>query len=128
MSSSSSSSKNPHQGQILMEGEHSVGSKIFGIVQKVTNTDGSGRPDSGESGSPKGTFVDKVKRAMNTNQKRACRRKAPCMIELRQHLLKHDSNVLRIWRNCFDPYLHLRVAFRDFCKGCNKIGFNSDVV
>ena len=54
--------------------------------------------------------------------------KAPMLKDLRLLLLKHDDNTLRMWRRVFDPMLHLKVNFKDFCKACPKLGFHEDCV
>lgn len=74
--------------------------------------------------------VVKLKRAIEKHRKlqKAHPKRAVKMQELRSHLLAKDSNLLRIWRNAFDTNLHLKVSFRDFCKGSLKIEYRSDVV
>ncbi len=54
--------------------------------------------------------------------------KAPMLKDLRLLLLKHDDNTLRMWRRVFDPNLHLKVNFKEFCKACPKVDFHADCV
>ena len=42
--------------------------------------------------------------------------------------MQYDNNTLRMWRNVFDPMLHLKVNFKEFCRSCRKINYHADCV
>lgn len=71
-----------------------------------------------------------MKKAIQTHKRREFMTKLQSGLcrDLRHHLLQYDTNILRIWRNTFDPQMDLRVNFADFCKHAERVNYKKDCV